>query len=303
MMVEFEVDTATAFILGNGPSLRAIPLEKLTECATVGMNAAYRYWRRIDWRPTHYACLDEVLGISHKKAIASLIEEEKIEKFLLRQNLIDALGSLGASPRVVNFDDARRNTPLLQTPSVTTGSSAACWAASLGFEKLVIAGVDLDYVEILDGAKRLPGVALEIERKTDNPNYFFDDYQLPGDRYNIPNTRPDLHLNAWREAAWYLSNAGCRVVNTSLASRVECFDYIDPDRLFTERAKTIPAREALQPYTVPDLAKRLYHAEADRDRLSKEVTQLRSELLHQTLTWAGRMKSAVTKLVSRWAQP
>ncbi|WP_298308783.1 hypothetical protein [uncultured Erythrobacter sp.] len=301
--MDFEIDTSTAFILGNGPSLRTIPLERLTSVASFGMNAAYRHWKRIDWRPTHYACLDEVLGLSHKEAIADLIEEGRIEKFLLRQNLVAALGSIGANPKVVNFDKVRPCTPLLQTPSVTTGSSAACWAASLGFEKLIIAGVDLNYVEIVDGAKRLPGVALEIDEATHNPNYFFDDYQQPGDRYNIPNTRPDLHLNAWREVAWYLSQARCEAVNASLHSRVECFAYIDPESLFSERARTSPAKETLREYTVSALAKRLYHSEADAAQLSNELAELRSDLMRRDQTWVGKLKRLLTKMTSRSTSP
>lgn len=297
--MNFKIDSSTAFVLGNGPSLRMIPLDRLTKVATFGMNAAYRYWRQIDWRPTHYACLDEVLGLSHKEAIAELIDEGRIEKFLLRQNLIDALGDSGVTQKVVNFDEARSHIPLLQTPSVTTGSSAACWAGSLGFEKLVIAGVDLNYVEIVQGARKLEGVALEIEEKSDNPNYFFDDYQLPGDRYNIPNTRPDLHLNAWREAAWYLSQAGLEVVNASSESRVQCFRYVDPSALILGQAEKSPAKEALREYTVPALAKQLYHAEADIAKLSKEVANLGSELMRREKTLASKLKKALAKLLPR----
>lgn len=273
-----------------------IPLERLSGVACVGMNAAYRYWKRIDWRPTHYACLDEVMGLSHQQAIADLIAEGRIEKFLLRQNLIESLGDLGAQSRVTNFDEARERVALLQTPSITTGSSAACWAASLGFKKLVIAGVDLNYVEIVQGARRREGVALEIVADSENPNYFFNDYQRPGDRYNIPNTRPDLHLNAWREVAWYLAEAEVEVVNTNPQSRVECFAYADASRLFSGPIDTSPAKEPAREYTVSALAKRLYHAEADVARLSEEAEDLRSQLADRNQNWASPIRRLVTKL-------
>ena len=65
----------TIFVLGNGPSLRNVDLRSLSPFATIGLNAAYRYWREIDWRPRYYACLDTVVGISHKEEIRALIEE------------------------------------------------------------------------------------------------------------------------------------------------------------------------------------------------------------------------------------
>ena len=39
------------------------------------MNAAYRYWSRIGWYPTHYACLDDEMIDTHHLEIARLIDE------------------------------------------------------------------------------------------------------------------------------------------------------------------------------------------------------------------------------------
>ena len=55
----------TLVILGNGPSLRGFACNILTGIPTFGLNAAYRYWAKINWYPTYYACLDTVVGKSH----------------------------------------------------------------------------------------------------------------------------------------------------------------------------------------------------------------------------------------------
>ena len=292
-------DPTAAFILGNGPSLRSVPLESLDGVASIGMNAAYRHWEKINWFPTHYACLDEVLGLSHKEAIARLIDEKRVKRFLLRESLIEELGPIAQAECVENFDQLRSNTPILQTPSVTTGSSAACWAAMMGFQRLYIAGVDLDYVEIVDGARRLPGVALEIEHQTENPNYFFDDYQRPGDRYNIPNTRPDLHLNAWREAAWYVSQAGVETFNLNPNSKVECFAYMSIDSVLSGARDASPAKEPLRQYTVAALSKMLYQELAVVASLSQERDRLKEELERAKATQASGKKWSLFSFLRR----
>lgn len=224
------------FVLGNGPSLAGVDLPRLSSCgATLGMNAAYRYWREIGWRPRYYACLDLVVGLSHRKAIADLIDEKGgIELFLLRANLIDSLGDIALSDKVINFDAFRLREPLLQDDPVTTGSHAALWAATLGYQTIIIAGVDGHYREIVHGARKAGGIELEVVEDAENPNYFFQGYQRPGDRYNIPNPRPGLHTGAWESAARRLSNAGVCTANANSASEVRAFPFIDIDELLGE---------------------------------------------------------------------
>ena len=58
-----------------------------------------------------------------------------------------------------------------------------------------------------------------------NPNYFFDGYQVAGDRYNVPNPQPDLHIRSWRAVAPYLKDTGVRVWNCNPVSLVDAFDF------------------------------------------------------------------------------
>ncbi|MCA8890192.1 MAG: hypothetical protein KDA46_15255, partial [Parvularculaceae bacterium] len=236
-----EIGDDVIFILGNGPSLAGVDLKALSsKAATLGMNAAYRYWREINWRPRYYACLDLVVGLSHKDEIAAMIRDDAgIEAFLLRSNLIDALGDAALDPRVVNFDALRLHQPMLADEPVTTGSHAALWAANLGFKTMVIAGVDGNYREIVDGARPAGGIELEIVDHRENPNYFFDGYQRPGDRYNVPNPRPGLHTGAWKMAASHLAAAGVRIANANADSAVRDFAFVDLDQLLAAGRATI----------------------------------------------------------------
>ncbi len=240
------VDNETAFVLGNGPSLASVSLPALSDYATVGLNAAYRFWREIDWRPRYYACLDLVVGLSHKDAIAELIDEGSVERFLLRNNLIEALGAAAHNPRVVNFDVLSAREPLLSLPSPTTGSHSALWAASMGYKTIVMLGVDVQYKEVVAGAERRDGIELEIVEDRDNPNYFFSGYQAPGDRYNLPNPRPDLHVNAWRQAGAHMAKAGVRVFNANKASAVQCFSFINLEDFLAGGSRPDTAGEPLE---------------------------------------------------------
>ncbi len=239
-------DAHTAFVLGNGPSLAKVTLPALSDYATIGLNAAYRYWREIDWRPRYYACVDLVVGLSHKDQIAELIEEGRIEKFLLRNNLIESLGARGRSDRVVNFDALREESAFLSVDPPTTGSHAALWAGDMGYRQIVMLGIDAQYKEFVEGSAKRKGIELEIVEERENPNYFFEGYQAPGDRYNIPNPRPDLHVNAWRSAIAHLENAGVSVFNGNTQSAVRCAPFIVLNRFLTDGDKAQPRDEPLQ---------------------------------------------------------
>lgn len=240
-----QADSSTVFVLGNGPSLKGVDLHKLSGFPTIGMNAAYRYWRQIDWRPTYYSCLDLVVGMSHKDAIADLIQEGRIQNFLLRSNLVDALAELGSDPRVIDFDVLRERVSLLNPPAITTGSHSTLWAASMGYSQIALMGIDGRYVELVSGAEKREGIVLEIVKQAENPNYFFDDYQQPGDRYNIPNPRPEVHAGAWRDAARKLSRGGVPVFNGNPNSEVRVFPFVSFEEFLEEGTVPHPADEVI----------------------------------------------------------
>lgn len=241
----------TAFILGNGPSLADVSFEALREYPTFGMNAAYRYWREIDWYPTHYACLDLVVGLSHLEAIGQLIQEEKISHFLLRENLITELGPLADAPGVTSFDGLKKTDPIFDNVLVTTGAGAALWSALLGFRQIVLLGVDARYQQYVEGAERRDGALLEIVEEGHNPNYFFDGYQQPGDRYNVPDTIPYLHVDAWRQVGRNLKNKDISVYNANEKSAVKCFPFVKLEPFLVEGAPLAPPTEDVAPEPKP----------------------------------------------------
>lgn len=196
-------------ILGNGPSLKGFDFRKLDHVDTLGMNAAYRYWKKIDWYPTLYSCLDDQLIETHANAIYELIYSQKIKFAFLSAKILDYFPNLISLNNVFFLESFNRirqkrvankgviyidSIPFKESnPSmVTTGAYSVRFGAHLGYSQIAILGIDLRYVEIIPGAVSNGGIKLILtETPTSNPNYFFDEYQQAGDKYNIPN--PDSH--------------------------------------------------------------------------------------------------------------
>ncbi len=248
-----------AAVLGNGPSLRGADFAKELSCFdTFGMNAAYRHWDAIGWYPTYYSCLDEVVGLSHKDAIQRLIIRASsygIRKFLLRANLVEALGDVGRLPYVTSLEAMQYfgNPFFLSRTWVTTGSHTVAWAAMLGYRDIILLGIDGQYVEIIKEAKKIDNAVLEMaETPRENPNYFFEGYQQAGDRYHIPNPTQDSghesHILSWRTLRPQLEFSGTLVINANPLSRVDAF----PKRPFNEALSAIAEMRSKQEQTRHD---------------------------------------------------
>lgn len=249
--------TNTVFVLGNGPSLRGVPLPEFSGVDTIGMNAAYRLWERIGWYPTHYCCLDDELLATHHEAIRSLLRDDLVQSAFVTARILDFHPDLAEDSRCVFLDSfiehwherrgRQRGLPFLREPAfqssapskLTTGSHAVRYAIHLGYTKLYLIGIDCNYVELIEGARHRDGIALEIEHTPErNPNYFFDDYQRSGDRYNEPNPAAhggNLHLQAMEALRDDVVAQGLKVeirncaVRSKLTSR-GVFAYEELDR-------------------------------------------------------------------------
>ncbi|WP_093993412.1 hypothetical protein [Flavimaricola marinus] len=193
--------------------MKGFDFTRLTGVHSLGMNAAYRFWDKIDWYPTYYSCLDDQLIISHHDEIYRLWKEGRIQRFFVHGSFFDYHPDCIGVPEFFSLDQVLPHwynkrgkgqgwVSLVDNPAfktqdttkITTGAFATRFCAFMGHDTLALMGIDLKYVEILPEAEKAEGVALVMkETPKENPNYFFDDYQKAGDKYNIPN--PDVHGN------------------------------------------------------------------------------------------------------------
>ena len=225
----------SAYILGNGPSLKDINLKEYSKKITFGMNVAYRYWQKIDWYPNYYSCLDLVLGDSHLDEIIHLIkdsEKNKIQKFLLREKLIHKIKKRGVkSNKIINFDQMNKKNINLKSPlkHITTGAGTVAWAIYEGFKKILILGVDNNYTyNPQNYDKYFFSNKIKVKKNFNNENYFFDEYSKEGDKLNIPN----LHINyptqtySWIELK-EKNILKVNIFNCNMNSKVTAFPIID----------------------------------------------------------------------------
>lgn len=195
-------------IICNGPSAAQIDWEWLKtqrdRLDTFGMNNAYKMYNKLDFYPTYYANLDNIVIQSHKNKIQELLQLNKIQKLFLHS--------------VCNFEPHityQRITKLPQQKGefferdgdlstnfdefhswMNTGSDAVQISIIMGYKTIYLIGAD-GYREQIKEAKHLHGIMYEItETPTFNPNYWFPDYLEKGDRYNAPTSE---YLPGWKK--------------------------------------------------------------------------------------------------------
>ena len=215
--------------MGNGPSLADIEFADLKGYDTFGLNAAYRAYERLNWYPTYHGCFDYRVTDNHKESFINLIDNSPIKKCFYIRNLSTAktfqhvnLLEYGTTNKWNNSTDDFANFH----DNGNSGANASSVAACLGYEKIILLGVDCNYVELVDGAERDgPGLRMK-ETPAENPNYWFDDYQQAGDEYNVPRGQ-DFHKPTWNMFAYRAAHANIEVVNCSPISTLRCFRSTD----------------------------------------------------------------------------
>ena len=109
----------------------------------------------------------------------------------------------------------------------TSGANTIQSALLMGYRKFIMLGVDQNYVEVVDGAKKDNNYhKLIMERTPDsNPNYWFSDYQQAGDKFNRPNLQKS-QIPAWNNLSCTLQTLGvkCEIYNASPITQLKAFE-------------------------------------------------------------------------------
>jgi FkbM family methyltransferase len=229
----FKRATEPVVIVGNGPSLSDFDFEQLRGRAWLGMNAAYRYWDKSGIYPHIYACFDSVVQNSHKEEIKKLIlhrHENGIRWFFLRRDFVDYWPETETFGCVFFLEDLQKSVDWFDRGKITTGSFSLYACCFLGFTEIYVMGVDLNYVEQIPEAKAEGRELVITAEVSKNPNYFFEGYQQPGDRFNPPNRHSDMHLRSWNEAAEVLKRFPVSVFNCNPQSAVTAFPFVRRER-------------------------------------------------------------------------
>ena len=108
-----------------------------------------------------------------------------------------------------------------------SGANACSVGICLGYKKIILIGVDCNYVEFVDGSKKDgPGGLVMEKTPSKNPNYWFNDYQQKGDEYNVPDGL-SFHMPTWNMMAYRAAHAGIEMINCSPITTLRGFKRMD----------------------------------------------------------------------------
>jgi hypothetical protein len=235
-------------VIGNGPSLKDFDFNNFRGLKTLGMNAAYRYWERINWYPTYYCCLDDRLLETHYQQIYDLLMTEKVERIFVTYRFLDFYPQLATHPRVdvldsfvshryqtrhqqYGFPRKEANSFLTDYPKkLTTGCYSIRYGIYLGYRQILLLGIDCRYVPVVTGARVVDELKMVMdETPQSNQNYFFDDYQQAGDVFQIPNPEVhggNLHLQSFEALRDDIPNytPGVEIINCNKQSELYVYN-------------------------------------------------------------------------------
>jgi hypothetical protein len=215
----------TLIVMGNGPSLKNIDFSLLEGFDTFGLNAAYRAYEKMNWYPTYHGCFDHIVTDSHEQNFIRLINSGKIQKHFYIHNISDATNFVHINLQTFGSTTKINTSPedfSCFTDNGNSGANACSVGICLGYKKIILIGVDCNYLEYISGAVPYKGGLKIANTPEQNPNYWFDDYQQKGDEYNIPRGQ-QFHKPTWEIFAKRASSIGVEVINCSLISKLDCF--------------------------------------------------------------------------------
>ena len=188
------------FVVGNGKSLKDFDFNYLKDKEWIGICLAFRHWDEcLDFYPTHYVCVDNVVCKHHIGKIKDMIINKKCKTFLLCGSIIKHWNKITDYKNVFFIQQLKmmKTNPFRNLIDYCSGTSAVCFAYMLNYKKINMLGMDCDYKEFIPECVQQGDGSLKIiKTPTTNPNYYYDTYQRKGDLYNPPNTER-VHKVSW----------------------------------------------------------------------------------------------------------
>ncbi len=228
--------------MGNGPSLKGVNFEILKKYDTFGLNAAYRIYPKLNFWPTYFGCFDYVVCEDHKNEFENLVRNSNISEFYFvndnqKGEKIFIDGDILTHKKFIklNFIYKHNIKNLIQREFIeknlatnlnffidagNSGANACQIGMLKGYKKIILLGCDCNYVELVEGARKEDNRLIMDYTTTKNPNYWFDDYQRKGDKFNIP------QVLKWQMPGWERISRlskDIEIVNCSSISHIPYF--------------------------------------------------------------------------------
>tara|TARA_R110001583_G_scaffold1015_6_gene8798 strand:- start:473 stop:1774 length:1302 start_codon:yes stop_codon:yes gene_type:complete len=216
------------YVVGNGRSLKGFDFNFLKDKEWIGCCLGFRDWERTGIYPTHYVNVDPVVTQSNLKEIKDMIINKKCQTFCLDYSFIKMWAECKDYPSVHYLQQYQHTpyNPFRNLIDYCSGSVATTLAYCLDTDRVNLLGMDCKYVEFLPECIELKDKTLKIiKQPTENPNYYFDDYQRVGDIYNKPN------VDRVMKQSWFDLRNIFLLFNTLRNKEVKLYNYNTTDVL------------------------------------------------------------------------
>jgi glycosyltransferase involved in cell wall biosynthesis len=221
------------FVLGNGPSLKKTDLDLLKDEITIGFNGIFLHKT---FKPTIHIVEDHLVAEDRVNEIVNFDCPVKIFPSYLgycippQENTIFINHLPRKSfPVDTDFSDDVANISYTGGTVTYTGLQIA---ASLGFEEIILIGVDASY-EMENVHKSSDYGTSVLESKSDDINHFDPTYFGKGFRWNDPNVH--TMLQAYRKARNYAEQTEKRILNATIGGELDVFPRVNYWDLFNYR--------------------------------------------------------------------
>ncbi|MEL7490838.1 MAG: glycosyltransferase family 29 protein [Pseudomonadota bacterium] len=190
-------DDKALTIIGNGPSLKGFNFRTLRNQTTVSFNRAYIIYKKENFYPCHYFCIDKAVLLNCLADIEGLLDSP-IQRFVLLD--CPETAHLKEHPKVELVGKTKENAPFFG--DVATYSLHHL--INEGYRAFDIYGCDCSYIEDIDKlnvdverneddpARR---IVLKPRKGASDPNHFLPEYFGEGTEYSVP--REANHYKCW----------------------------------------------------------------------------------------------------------
>ena len=208
------------FILGNGPSIATMDLGSLQSEISFGLNRIYMHFDNMDFKPTYFVCMNELVIEQSSEAIEELtlprfINWNRRKLFASDKSILFLLESYKP-----HFSD-----DLLKGVwgGATVTYVALQIAYYMGVQQVILIGVDHNFV-----AKGAPHKI--VVSQGEDQNHFDKEYFPKGFRWQLP----DLTISeyAYRLAKEAFEADGREILDATVGGKLEVFTKVDFDTLF-----------------------------------------------------------------------
>jgi len=210
------------FVIGNGPSLAGMDLSPLENEITFGLNRIYLLFEKMNFLPTYYVCVNELV----LEQFSSEIRQLKMLKFINwnRRQFFD-INDVSVIPVRVSLLDGFNADPFRAFFGGGTVTYVALQIAYLmGFSEVILIGLDHSFSD-----KGIPN-KVEFRISEQDTNHFHPNYFPKGVKWQLPDLkRSEL---AYEIARRKFENNGRRIIDATVNGKCLVFEKKNYSTLF-----------------------------------------------------------------------